>query len=64
MGIDFASCGMYKWLQGEHGFGFPYVKKDLLGALVNGTQFTGHAEMNYPPWTDTPDPSHPLHFDT
>ena len=31
MGVDFASCGMYKWLQGEHGFGFLYVKERPAG---------------------------------
>ena len=59
MGIDFASCGTYKWLQGEHGFGFLYVKEDLQGSVVKGTQFTGHAGLNYKPWTDTPDASKP-----
>ena len=59
MGIDFASCGMYKWLQGEHGFGFLYVKEDLQGSVVKGTQFTGHAGLNYQPWTESPDPAKP-----
>ncbi len=59
MGIDFASCGMYKWLQGEHGFGFLYVKEDLQGSVVKGTQFTGHAGLNYQPWTESPDPDKP-----
>ena len=27
LGIDFASAGTYKWLMGERGFGFLYVKK-------------------------------------
>ena len=59
MGVDFASCGTYKWLQGEHGFGFLYVKEDLQGSVVKGTQFTGHPDLNYKPWTDPPDPSQP-----
>ena len=59
MGVDFASCGMYKWLQGEHGFGFMYVKEDLQGTVVKGTQFTGHPDYNYEPWTDSPDPAKP-----
>lgn len=59
MGIDFAACGMYKWLQGEHGFGFMYVKEDLQGTVVKGTQFTGHPDYNYEPWTDSPDPAKP-----
>jgi hypothetical protein len=49
MGIDFASCAMYKWLQGEHGFGFLYIREDLAGPVV-----THHVHrkpgFNYPPW--------------
>lgn len=52
-GVDFASCAMYKWLQGEHGSGFLYIREDLAEAL-RPTQFTGHPEMNYAPWTTTP----------
>jgi selenocysteine lyase/cysteine desulfurase len=29
MGIDFAACGAYKWLMGDFGFGFLYVRQDL-----------------------------------
>ena len=59
MGIDFASCGMYKWLQGEHGFGFLFVREDLQGSVVRGTQYTGHPELNYEPWTPSPDATKP-----
>jgi selenocysteine lyase/cysteine desulfurase len=50
MGIDLASCAMYKWLQGEHGFGFMYIREDLIGTAVKPTELTGHAECRYPPW--------------
>lgn len=50
MGIDFASSAMYKWLQGEHGFGFLYIKEDLVGSVVKPTEFTGHPDFNYAPW--------------
>jgi selenocysteine lyase/cysteine desulfurase len=50
MGIDLASCAMYKWLQGEHGFGFMYIREDLIGSTVKPTQLTGHPEFNYFPW--------------
>lgn len=56
MGIDFASTAMYKWLQGEHGFGFLYIKEDLQGAVVKPTEFTGHPDFNYAPWTANPKP--------
>jgi len=29
-GVDFAACGTYKWLMGDFGFAFLYVRKDLL----------------------------------
>src|SRR5438128_12007146 len=54
MGIDMASCAMYKWLMGEHGFGFLYAREDLIGTVVKGTMFDGHPELNYRPWRKTP----------
>ncbi|NKF20933.1 aminotransferase class V-fold PLP-dependent enzyme [Solimonas marina] len=33
MGVDFAGCGTYKWLMGDFGFAFLYVRKDLLPQL-------------------------------
>jgi selenocysteine lyase/cysteine desulfurase len=53
MGIDMASCAMYKWLQGEHGFGFLYLREDLIGKVVKATELTGHVEFNYAPWSKT-----------
>jgi selenocysteine lyase/cysteine desulfurase len=50
MGIDMASCAMYKWLQGEHGFGFLYLREDLAGTVVKPTEFTGHPDLNYGAW--------------
>ncbi len=58
MGIDMASCAMYKWLQGEHGFGFLYLREDLAGTAVKATQLTGHCDFNYAPWTQ-PKPDMP-----
>ena len=54
MGIDMASCAMYKWLMGEHGFGFLYVREDLIGSVVKGTLFDGHPDYNYRPWVKAP----------
>src|SRR5688572_11726822 len=56
LGIDLASCAMYKWLQGEHGFGFMYIREDLIGKAVKPTEFTGHVEFNYAPWSKQPQP--------
>ncbi|HZD51753.1 MAG TPA: aminotransferase class V-fold PLP-dependent enzyme [Woeseiaceae bacterium] len=32
-GVDFAACSGYKWLMGDFGLGFLYVRKDRLGEL-------------------------------
>lgn len=39
LGIDFAAAGTYKWLQGDMGFGFLYVKEDLQGTVVKRTRY-------------------------
>lgn len=59
LGIDFASCAMYKWLQGEHGYGFLYIREGLAGTVVKTLQYTGHPDFNYPPWVKTPKPGAP-----
>jgi selenocysteine lyase/cysteine desulfurase len=59
LGIDMASCAMYKWLMGEHGFGFLYCREDLIGSVVRGTMFEGHPELNYQPWAHPPKEGEP-----
>src|SRR5579872_1962613 len=59
MGIDMASCAMYKWLMGEHGFGFLYAREELIGPVVKGTLFEGHPDLNYRPWAKSPAPGEP-----
>jgi len=44
MGIDFASAATYKWLMGERGFGFLYVREDLQGTVVPTTRY-GHRQI-------------------
>lgn len=39
MGIDCAGCGAYKWLMGDFGFGFLYVKEALQGSVVARTRW-------------------------
>jgi selenocysteine lyase/cysteine desulfurase len=34
MGIDFCACSTYKWLMGERGFGFLYVREELQDELT------------------------------
>ncbi|HZT31194.1 MAG TPA: aminotransferase class V-fold PLP-dependent enzyme [Bryobacteraceae bacterium] len=59
MGIDMASCAMYKWLMGEHGFGFLYAREALIGPVLHGTLLEGHPDYNYAPWVKDPKPSEP-----
>ncbi len=57
LGIDFAACSNYKWLQGCRGSGFLYVRQDLQGTVVRDLLYPGYVNFNYPPWEDPPDPS-------
>ena len=45
-GVDFAACASYKWLMGDFGLGFVYVRKDLLSQLTP-TNF-GYFGLNTP----------------
>lgn len=44
LGIDFASTGTYKWLMGERGIGFLYVRADLQGTVLPTTRY-GHRQV-------------------
>lgn len=44
LGIDFASTGTYKWIMGERGFGFLYVREDLQGTVLPTTRY-GHRQV-------------------
>ena len=44
MGIDFGSTATYKWLMGERGFGYLYVREDLQGTVVLTTRY-GHRQI-------------------
>lgn len=39
MGIDCAASSTYKWLMGDFGFGFLYVRKDLQGTAIKQTRY-------------------------
>ena len=45
LGIDFAAAGTYKWIMGERGFGFLYVKEDLQGTVLPTTRY-GHRQVS------------------
>src|ERR1051326_3133174 len=38
-GVDFAACSSFKWLMGDFGLGFLYVKEELLDRVLGQTQF-------------------------
>jgi len=44
LGIDFASAGTYKWLMGERGIGFLYVRKELQDTVLPTTRY-GHRQI-------------------
>ena len=46
MGIDFASCGTYKWLMGERGIAFLYVREDLQDTALPTTRY-GHRQVSH-----------------
>ncbi len=45
LGIDFAAAGTYKWLMGERGIGFLYVREDLQGTVLPTTRY-GHRQVS------------------
>jgi selenocysteine lyase/cysteine desulfurase len=57
LGLDFAACSNYKWLQGARGSGFLYVKEDLQGSVVKDLSFPGYVHFNYSPWVTARDTS-------
>ncbi len=44
MGIDFCATATYKWLMGERGFGYLYVREDLQDTVVPSTRY-GHRQV-------------------
>ncbi len=43
--VDFCACASYKWLMGDMGLGFLYVRQDLLGRVVKRTQY-GYRQLS------------------
>ena len=37
-GVDFCGCSTFKWLMGDFGLGFLYVREDLLDRVISRTQ--------------------------
>jgi selenocysteine lyase/cysteine desulfurase len=59
-GVDFCACSSFKWLMGDFGLGFLYVREDLLDAVVQRTEYgyqQADTAMHYlpsDPPSDTP----------
>jgi selenocysteine lyase/cysteine desulfurase len=46
-GVDFCACSGYKWLMGDKGLGFLYVRSNLLDSRVQRTQYGGEQLDSY-----------------
>jgi selenocysteine lyase/cysteine desulfurase len=53
LGLDFAACSNYKWLQGSRGAGFLYAREELQGKVVKDLGFPGYVHYNYSPWVSS-----------
>ena len=53
-GVDFCACSSFKWLMGETGLGFFYVREDLLEKVMKRTQWRYHSTSSmtghFPPF--------------
>jgi selenocysteine lyase/cysteine desulfurase len=38
-GVDFCACSSFKWLMGDFGLGFMYVREELLDRVIRRTQY-------------------------
>jgi len=45
-GVDFAACSTFKWLMGDFGLGFLYVKEELLDRVLGQTQYGYYQAAN------------------
>ncbi len=57
LGIDFAACSNYKWLQGARGSGFLYIREDCQGSVVKDLSYPGYVHFNYGSWVAQRDPA-------
>ena len=45
-GVDFAATATYKWLMGDFGLGFLFVREELLGSLIQRTHWSYESAPN------------------
>ncbi len=58
-GIDFAATATYKWLMGDFGLGFLYVREDLLGKVIQRPHWSYESASNADIHLSPFDPEHP-----
>jgi selenocysteine lyase/cysteine desulfurase len=46
IGLDFAACATYKWLMGDFGLGFLYVREDLLETVIRRPHWSYESAPN------------------
>lgn len=46
-GLDFGACASYKWLMGDMGLGFLYVRESLMDRVIRRSQFGQRQLANY-----------------
>jgi selenocysteine lyase/cysteine desulfurase len=53
-GVDFCACSSFKWLMGDFGAGFLYIREDLLDRVVARTHTSYHSttamDSHFPPF--------------
>jgi selenocysteine lyase/cysteine desulfurase len=58
-GIDFAATSTYKWLMGDFGLGFLYVREDLLGKVIQRSHWSYESAPDTDIHTSPFDPKYP-----
>jgi selenocysteine lyase/cysteine desulfurase len=58
-GLDFAACATYKWLMGDFGLGFFFVREELLGRVVQRPHWSYESASDAAIHLSPFDPQHP-----
>jgi selenocysteine lyase/cysteine desulfurase len=58
-GLDFAACATYKWLMGDFGLGFFYVREELLGSVIKRPHWSYESAPDTAIHLSPFDPQHP-----
>jgi selenocysteine lyase/cysteine desulfurase len=57
-GVDFAATATYKWLMGDFGMGFMYVREDLLGSVFHHSHWSYESAPDLDMHLSPLDPNH------